>query len=279
MEYFYNVKLTDNKSVNFREMTLYDYKNLQKICVESDMKAFMEYIKRLIHSCSIDPIDFELNLIDVFIAVMNIRKYSVDDTKRFMTYVRDKEVKLPILLDNVIGKVVSKYNELSMDKIIEVDHPIIKTITLDASTRDSCVKKFDTHEGEEFLYSEQAFDLLPVTIKNQIDEYINDVYATYKAVKLFSIHNKDGVESKVLFNLDDVYIYDILKIFLTDDLTHLYKGMFDMKKHLNIGFDEHRFITYSEYELYISIYNSTQEDEKDSSGNMFDNMNLQTPMN
>jgi hypothetical protein len=62
-------------------------------------------------------------------------------------------------------------------------------------------------------------------------------------------------------------VYDFCRAFLKEDLKSLYQDIYDMKMHLNIGLNEHEYMTLSEVGIYINLFNKDQEkqNQKDKS--------------
>ena len=55
MEYKYKIKITGNREIYLKELSVEDYKNLQKTCIESDLSIFEDYIDNMISELSESP--------------------------------------------------------------------------------------------------------------------------------------------------------------------------------------------------------------------------------
>ena len=65
MHYKYKIELTNKQEVYLRELTLEEYKNLQKVCIESDIELFKNFVKAMITDLSGVEVS-SLNIIDIF---------------------------------------------------------------------------------------------------------------------------------------------------------------------------------------------------------------------
>jgi len=275
MQYFYTVKITNNRELNFVELSLDQYKNLQKICIESDFNKFKEYINKLIIELCVDDINFELNLIDIFIIILKIRLYSISDEKNLISYDKNKKGIKTIYLEDLINKVYDKYDELNDDTYsLTLDDYIVDEVIINPFDIDHSIVAF-RKDNNIIPYTSDMYELLPVNIINDIYSYINYILDKYKDVILFTLCDEHGNKNNILFELEEKFVYDFLRIILREDLKELYKNLYDIKRNLKINFDEHKNLTYSEMELYITMFNEEQkklEDENNDTPSGLPNM-------
>jgi hypothetical protein len=262
MEYRYKVKITGNREVYLKELTVEDYKNLQKTCIESDLSIFEDYIGNMISELSDINMD-ELNILDIYILVLEIKRYSVSGEKTFTTYVNGKRGGVEITIDELIDPVIQKFDKLQNGGVyeLELDDFFVDSIIFDPFSKNDVVKSY-IKDGEVFG-CDNISDLLPVYIKKQIDDKISCVYKEFSNIVLFTLTTESGDENNICFNLNKNYIYDFLKVMIKDDLKSFYKNVFDMKSRLNIGFNEHQYMTISEMGIYINMFNKEQEAEQE----------------
>jgi hypothetical protein len=280
MNYFYKVKLTENKTLKFRELTVDDYKNLQKVCVESDINLFKDYTKILIDELCIEELP-HLNLIDIFIILLSIRSYSVSDERTFTSWKDGVEGKIKINLIDIINKVYSKYQSISDEYIIEVEDFIADKVVIDALDRDNCIKYFIGDHGKKIPYTSDMKEYIPLYVESQIDDVMDSIEKDYASIILFTLYTKDNQWKNINFSLEENYIYDMIKIFLKDDLMSLYKNLYDLKIKIGISFEEHKCITMPEFVLYTQLFNEEQERQDEAEGGGSSNgpngFNLSTP--
>jgi hypothetical protein len=276
MEYFYKINITDGREVHLKEMNLEQYKNLQKICIESDFDNFKSYITTMINNLMVEK-DYNLNLLDIYIITLNIRKYSVSDEKVFNTYKEGKKTILKVSMDVLVDPILNKYDLMKYETYeLDFDDFIADKVVLKPYDCDSYIDSFIVDGKKMELNSNKDIkDILPLPVKNKIDNYFKNILSEYN-LTLFSLTNEEGVESNIKFEMNERFIYDFLRIIIKDDLKTLYRNLYDVKTNLGIGFDEHPYITLSELEMYISMYNIDQEKEqnKNSSGNGFPQVNM-----
>ena len=262
MEYKYKIKITGNREIYLKELSVEDYKNLQKTCIESDLSIFEDYIDNMISELSEINID-ELNIVDIYIIVLELKRYSVSDEKKFITYVDGKRGGIRVTIDQLIDPVIQNFDKISSGGFyeIELDDFIVDSILIDPFSKSDVVKAY-RKDGELFK-CDNIGDLLPLSIKKQIDDKISHIYKDFSNIILFTLNNENGDENKIYFELDKKYIYEFLKVIVKDDLKSFYQNIFDMKRHLNIGFNEHQYMTLSEMEIYISMFNKEVEAERE----------------
>jgi len=260
MEYKYKIKITGNREIYLRELTVEDYKNLQKTCIESDLSTFEDYIDNMISELSEVDID-DLNIVDIYIIVLEIKRYSVSDEKKFITYINGKKGGIRVTIDQLIDPVIQNFDKISKGGLyeLELDDFIVDSLIFDPFSKKDVVTAY--RKDGELFESGNIGDFLPISIKKQIDEKISHIYKQFSDIVLFKLNNENGDENKICFELDKKYIYEFLKVMVKDDLKSLYQNIFDMKRHMNIGFNEHKYMTLSEMEIYISMFNKEIEEE------------------
>ena len=273
MKYFYRVDITGDRYVHLKEMNLEQYKDLQKICIESDHDNFKIFISSIIDELIVGEIDGKLNLIDIYIIVLQIKKYSVSDEKVFTTFTEGHDCIITIMLDDLIEKVFTVYNTSVREYVMPVDNFVVDNIVVDPFLIDDPIVEL-RDGGRVILWTKEVCELIPFNIKNDIDIFIGDILKSYEEIELFTLYTSEGIENKIMFELSNSFIYEFLRIILKDDLRGLYSKLYDVKTHMNIGFDEHESITFSELELYITLYNKEQESSKETKQTDFPNMNL-----
>jgi hypothetical protein len=276
MEYFYKVNITDGREVHLKEMNLEQYKNLQKICIESDFDNFKSYISTMINNLMVEK-DYNLNLLDIYIITLNIRKYSVSDEKVFNTFKGGKKTILKVSMDVLVDPILNKYDLMRYETYeLDFDDFIADKVVLKPYDCDSYIDSFIVDGKKMELNSNKDIkDILPLPVKNKIDNYFKNILSEYN-LTLFTLTGENGVENDIKFEMNERFIYDFLRIIIKDDLKTLYRNLYDVKTNLGIGFDEHPYITLSELEMYISMYNIEQEKEqnKNNSGNGFPQVNM-----
>ena len=267
MDYIYKVKVSGNRELFFRELTLEEYKNLQKICVESDLQIFKTFVDQMIPKlCSSNCED--LNLIDIFNILLSIRMYSVLDEKGFTTYVNGKAGTLSINIQNLIDSVSNEYDKSSDTKYTHIDID-------DFELADSVlIDIFDSNRIVSFKKGESVYevskdieDFIPISIKNEIDYKVYDCVNKFSDIVLLELVDETGKNIIIKFKLNEDFVYDFCRVIMKDDLKSFYQNIYDLKAHANIGFNEHKYMTYSEMMLYINLFNKQQEKEQQKSNN------------
>lgn len=262
MEYKYKVKITGNRDVYLRELTVDDYKNIQKTCIETDLTIFEHYIDSVVSELSDVDIS-ELNLIDIYVLVLEIRRYSISDDKMFTTHINGKAGGIKVTIDQLITPVIDTYNSVSNDGVyeVELDDFAVDSIVFDPFSKGDAIKAY--RKSGELFEVDGISDFLPISIKKQIDDKISHIYKKFSDIQLFKLTNKDGADNVIGFELDKKYVYEFLRVMLKDDLKSFYQNIFDLKRELNIGFHEHKHMTLSEMEIYISMYNKHIEEQNE----------------
>lgn len=269
MEYFYKVKLTNNKEVKLKELNLEQYKNLQKICIEDDVLIFRDYTKLMIEELIIGDFNFsEFNIVDIFILLLSIRIYSISDEKGFRSRKDGKDILFKVKLDEIIDKILEIVDDTSVRREVIIDNFVADTVIIDILKGDNSVLAFKK-EGK-VIYEpkdDDISDFLPICVKNKIDESIGDIKKKYN-IELFELVDKNDRNMKINFELSESFIYNFLKVIYKDDLKSLYSNLYGMKKAVGIGFEEHKNITLNEFTMYIEMFNRDQENEREARENV-----------
>lgn len=276
MDYFHKVYLSD-KTLKFREINFEEYKNLQKICVESDIDLFKDYILKLLTQLSIDEIDvYNLNLIELFYIVLDVRKYSISDEKYFVTHINGKAGNIKKSVDDFISPVMEKYDNYVDDGLvyIELSDYIAEGVYIDPFAAGNMVKSFIVDGKEISNDSRDILNFLPISVKNQIDDNIKKIYDDFNTIQLLSLIDENGKEVKINFEISEYFILTFLRSFLKQNLKDLYDNIYNLKRHMNVGFDEHKHLTLNEVEMYVSMFNKDIQKQNEKQ-NM--NRNSQLP--
>lgn len=276
MDYFHKVYLSD-KTLKFREINFEEYKNLQKICVESDIDLFKDYILKLLTQLSIDEIDvYSLNLIELFYIVLEVRKYSISDEKYFVTHLNGKAGNIKKSVDDFTAPVMEKYDNYVDDGLvyIELSDYIAEGVYIDPFAAGNMVKSFIVDGKEIPNDSHDILNFLPISVKNQIDDNIKKIYDDFNTIQLLSLIDENGKEVKINFEINEYFILTFLRSFLKQNLKDLYDNIYNLKRHMNVGFDEHKHLTLNEVEMYVSMFNKDIQKQNEKQ-NM--NRNSQLP--
>lgn len=272
MDNFYKVELTGNKVYYFRELTLNEYKNLQKACVDENHDVFQKFVDKMLSELLIDDDVSEFNIVDKLLACLYVRYYSVNDTKTMITHFKNKEAKMPIDIYGLIEKVKESIKEIDQVTTISINNFMAEKVEVDVFDFNNPIRAFIV-KGKRIEYTDDMDSLIPASIFIDINEVINNLMSKFNNVKLFEITTKDG--TKVQLDLDNNmrHLYNVMKIMLKDDLPSLYKNLYDLKTKININFNEFDYITYSEFEIYVSQFNEEQNQiEQDMNQNQGNKM-------
>jgi hypothetical protein len=269
MNYIYKVNVSGGRELYFREMTLKEYKNLQKICLETDLELFKVFVHNMISGlCSQECKD--LNIIDIYNILLNIRMYSISDEKSFTTYIGGKSGIVKVNVEDIINKVIDVYCVYSDNnkyaKIDIEDFEIADSVLVDIFN-DNQIKGFIKNDITYDDFDDNIDDFIPISVKKQIDNKTYGMVDSFSNIELFELINEEGDKNIITFDLNKNYVYDFCRAFLKEDLKSLYQDIYDMKMHLNIGLNEHEYMTLSEVGIYINLFNKDQEkqNQKDKS--------------
>ena len=266
MDYFYKVKLTNDKEVKLKELNLEQYKNLQKICIEDDISIFQDYIKVMLDELVIGDFDFDsCNIIDIYVLLLSVRIYSISDEKSFRTRISGKDGFINVNLEELIDKVMGVVEDTSI-KEVQLEDFVVDSVVVDIFKGNNGIVAFK--KGNETIdnFGEDIDSLLPIHVKNKIDESVGDIKNKYR-VKLFELIDKNDKKMEITFELEESFIYNFLKVIYKDDLKSLYSNLYNVKKAIGIGFDEHKHMTLNEFEMYIGMFNKDQEKEREAQEN------------
>jgi hypothetical protein len=192
------------------------------------------------------------------LAWLYIRYYSIGESKKLISYFKGKQGKKPINILDIIEKIKSSISKIDRYIYIPLEDFVVDEVKIDIFDFRNPIQSFIIDSKVE-EYTENMDSLIPAWVYRRIREIINETLVDFNNLNLFELTQRD--ESKVrldLFN-DESHIYTVLRVMLRDDLASLYRNLYDLKTKLNIGFNELKHITYSEYEIYITQYNEEQK--------------------
>lgn len=247
-------------------MNLIQYKAIQKTCIEESIEVFKEFTDRVIYELCLDTIPDNLSVLDKMIILLNIRKYSVSSDKHYISYKDGKQIKVIVPIDTVLQKILTHLSSIETEFVIE-DYPITK-IFCKVCEGEEPTDFIDSFEINGEIINEnivEIFELIPTNIKIRFDEFLAENLGKCNNIELFTLHSKEGEEIRIEFNMNQNYIYDLIRFFWKDDLLSLYKTILDMKTYMNISFNELEYMTLSEMNLYINMYNENKENEANKS--------------
>jgi hypothetical protein len=166
MNYIYKVNVSGGRELYFREMTLKEYKNLQKICLETDLELFKVFVHNMISGlCSQECKD--LNIIDIYNILLNIRMYSISDEKSFTTYIGGKSGIVKVNVEDIINKVIDVYCVYSDNnkyaKIDIEDFEIADSVLVDIFN-DNQIKGFIKNDITYDDFDDNIDDFIPIRV-------------------------------------------------------------------------------------------------------------------
>lgn len=264
MNYIYKINISGDRVLYFRELNLEEYKNLQKVCIESDIDIFKRFSSHMINELCVEGDCSNLNMIDIYVILLHIRIYSVSDVKEFNTYINEKQCVVKIKVQDLVFKVLEHYNKYSTDKYLKVnliDFPIADQVLIDIFN-DELVRGFIKGDVIYDDFGDNIDDLIPMSVKIQIDDQTKSIINSFCGIELFRLTDKDGRINIFNFDLNEEYIYNFCKVIFKDNLKSVYENMLDLKRNVNINFDEHKHMTLNEMGMYINMFNKKQESEK-----------------
>ena len=118
MEYSYKIDISGGRTLYFRELNLQEYKNLQKICIESDIMIFKWFSLNMIKDLCVEGDCSDLNMIDIYVILLYIRIYSISGEKEFNTYINGRQCVVKIKILDLISKILDIYLLYSSNYLI-----------------------------------------------------------------------------------------------------------------------------------------------------------------
>jgi len=260
MEYRYKVKISTGEVLYLRELTLGEYKNLQKVCIESDISIFEDFIVNLIKNLT--DIDRNFDTIDLYFIVLNIMRSSAFDTKSFLTYINGKGGYIDVSIDKFIDVIYDKCEDLSntRNKMVEIPNFIASGAYIDPLS-DNYIKAL--YMDGKRVEIDDVENFLPANITKNIRDYVEDILKTFDDVVFARLNSKNGKEYDLGFKLDRNYILNFLKNIIKSDLKELYEALYYAKRELNISFNEYDDITLQELKMYINLHQKEIEKQNE----------------
>lgn len=237
-------------NVYFKELSFYEYKNLCKMLLSSDVNDVNECLNLLIERVESN---YTLNIKDKFDCLISIRNSILGNELQLSADERQLNYDLKELLTNKFSEVEFSYGDCIFKTPQFFIHKNAQTAVADYLY--SYKGKIIYNEPiEDKLKIINALDMPIIKLVNKIEENREDNYI-------------DIFNDLTRINLYDEAIVIFLRTILNHDLMDLYNFEYQLLRHLDIkGEDLHHF-TYPELKININLYMKEKEEEREKGSN------------
>lgn len=264
IDYFYTVELINGRSVRFRELNFLEFKNMQKFFLLDDVGGIEENFLNMLNDLSLDGDLGDLSLYEVLLLALKIRVNNISGEYSIKTHESGESVVKTVDLHDVVSRIEGVFDKIDLYVDLN-EHELIKGVELSLSN-DTGIEYFIVNlNGEESKvgFDREIYENMPYLIKSKVDQRLDGISNMFSNTVLFDYVGKDGKKSEFCVFSDKDYIYRLIRGLLKHDLKSLYQTMLNIKKHLGIGFDEMRYITYNEKDLYVAMFNEQKQRERE----------------
>lgn len=250
-EYKTKVKLIYDRCISLRELSVLEYKDLQKILLEDDLDTFIVYFKEFVSSLiDYDGVIYDF---DYLIIAFYIKLINNTDEMYFYSYPDGKKCKLTVNLNKLIKNILELYK---IDNCYKINMGNLKEVYFIPDKS----KVFYFKDGKNNIINIDLDEFVPSMVKdinNKFKEYIDKF-----RIELFTIYNENGHRVNVKLDHSATFIYNFIKSLLKEDLSGVYEEIYLLNQNLKLSFDDLSKITNSEKMVYIKIHHEKEKEEE-----------------
>ena len=287
MGFTYNVKLPgfNNRIFQAREINGALYRTIVKSLYNADDTAFIQCINNAIEYIIPGILQEDINVVDKLLLLINTRTICVSpDLKLRVTCpVTKKEFNYTCRLDEIYEQLEKlEYTRTITVENIEVTHSIIKAqheaVFFDAKNNEALLPFYQLAsavdkiviDGNTILFKGiplesrvQIIESLPLSVSQALFVSLNEVESSLADKKLLYVispmSGQPAVNMPVSTNVNS--LLRVCKFIFTDDLTNLYRMVFNLVNYVGFSADYLDNIAPAEQLLYWSYYLQTQQKE------------------
>ena len=285
MGFTFNVKLPgfNNRVFRSRELSGALYRDVVKSLYNADDSAFIECLNNTCEYIIPGILQEDINVVDKLLLLINARAVCVSpDLKLSVTcFATKKQFNYTCKLDELYNRLEA----LNYTRVIEIEdfkitHSIIKAqhetyffnaevnkeqlpyYQIASSVDSICIKDICAEfKGLSINERLKIIENLPVSISSAILKSLQDIEIKLAGQKLLYIKSPfaDSVSVDMPVSTDVNALLQICKFIFTDDLTNLYKLLFNLVNYSGFTAEYLDSITPAEQMLYWSYYLKTQQ--------------------
>lgn len=267
----FNIKLTDNKSVECRELPNRLYVPFVKSIMNNDNVIISNFIDKIIEYTVINKNQIkELNCIDKFLILLDLRSISISNSITINTgqLFNNTNVEIDKLCVHILESLPIITEQVFIDDLIKIKINIPKDISYEftniANTIQSIQIDKDIIQMNQVTSKvrESILNFIPATLFNQIINFIDITTKSIEHINIITANPKLNI-SKVEFNIFNNTLFEFIKAIYNENLLNVYKMQYILMSKLNYDNDTYLNLTPNESQLHLNFYNEELKQQQD----------------
>tara|TARA_R110000868_G_scaffold54509_8_gene170305 strand:- start:4618 stop:5469 length:852 start_codon:yes stop_codon:yes gene_type:complete len=267
----FNIKLTDNKFVECRELPNKLYVPFVKSIMNNDNIIISNFIDRIIEYTVIDKNQIkELNCIDKFLILLDLRSISISNSITINTgqLFNNTNVEIDKLCVHILESLPIITEQVFIDDLIKIRINIPRDISYEftniANTIQSIEIDKDLIQMNQVTSKirESILNFIPAKLFNQIINFINITTKSLEHINIITANTKLNI-NKVEFNIFNNTLFEFIKAIYNENLLNVYKMQYILMSKLNYDNDTYLNLTPNESQLHLNFYNEELKQQQD----------------
>ena len=267
----FNIKLTDNKSVECRELPNRLYVPFVKSIMNNDNVIISNFIDKIIEYTVINKNQIkELNCIDKFLILLDLRSISISNSITINTgqLFNNTNVEIDKLCVHILESLPIITEQVFIDDLIKIKINIPKDISYEftniANTIQSIEIDKDIIQMNQVTSKvrESILNFIPATLFNQIISFIDITTKSIEHINIITANPKLNI-SKVEFNIFNNTLFEFIKAIYNENILNVYKMQYILMSKLNYDNDTYLNLTPNESQLHLNFYNEELKQQQD----------------
>ena len=267
----FNIKLTDNKSVECRELPNRLYVPFVKSIMNNDNVIISNFIDKIIEYTVINKNQIkELNCIDKFLILLDLRSISISNSITINTgqLFNNTNVEIDKLCVHILESLPIITEQVFIDDLIKIKINIPKDISYEftniANTIQSIEIDKDLIQMNQVTSKirESILNFIPAKLFNQIINFIDITTKSIEHINIITANPKLNI-SKVEFNIFNNTLFEFIKAIYNENLLNVYKMQYILMSKLNYDNDTYLNLTPNESQLHLNFYNEELKQQQD----------------
>jgi len=267
----FNIKLTDNKSVECRELPNRLYVPFVKSIMNNDNVIISNFLDKIIEYTIINKNQIkELNCIDKFLILLDLRSISINNNITINTgqLFNNTNVEIDKLCAHILESLPIITEQVFIDDLIKIRINIPKDISYEftniANTIQSIQIDKDLIQMNQVTSKmrESILNFIPAKLFNQIINFIDITTKSMEHIDIIAANTKQNI-SKVEFNIFNNTLFEFIKAIYNENLLNVYKMQYILMSKLNYDNDTYLNLTPNESQLHLNFYNEELKQQQD----------------
>ena len=267
----FNIKLTDNKSVECRELPNRLYVPFVKSIMNNDNVIISNFIDTIIEYTVINKNQIkELNCIDKFLILLDLRSISISNNITINTgqLFNNTNVEIDKLCAHILESLPIITEQVFIDDLIKIKINIPRDISYEFTNISNTIQNIQIDKDIIQMNQvtskvrESILNFIPAKLFNQIINFIDITTKSMEHINIITANPKLNI-SKVEFNIFNNTLFEFIKAIYNENLLNVYKMQYILMSKLNYDNDTYLNLTPNESQLHLNFYNEELKQQQD----------------